>query len=310
MIYIVGLVLLKYGMCSAPGDGWFYSGSGGFENNCPKSECQADCGIGEYRLGCSGGSNGACVSCNNKPANSTYTTRGGLNSNCAWNCDLKYTLAGVLCVENSCTKPIPPNSTYILIYPICDHQCNAGYYNPFINPTSCYACQAGKYSLQGNPCADCPAGTFSGLTASPSGVNCQACPAGTYSVNPGASLISACQSCQAGTYASTAGASSASICLDCPAGTSSTGANKACVPCDIGTYSSTGKSCDKCEAGTFASDVGATKCKACPVNTFANSTGMASCFPCDICSTDGIYRAYCGPISSGYCSACTNPLVR
>ena len=312
------LLLSKYGLCVAPGDGWFYSGDGGYEDKCKTSQCQTDCSTGYYRSGCQSNSSGSCVLCNNGPAYSTYTTRGNLISDCTWGCNTGYSRSGLTCIQNSgCTKTLPAYSTYSgTNYPNCDHQCNAGYFNAqsSVNPISCTVCQAGSFALQGAlGCTVCPAGTFSNVAGSPSDVNCQKCPAGTYSTSAGASLSATCQNCQAGRYSSTPGASSTTACQDCPSGTASalSGAINAaaCLLCGTGKYTnSTGRAvCASCDAGTVASGYGTIQCTKCLPNTYAPTPGLTACRPCDYCTTAGIFKAACGPISAGYCTTCTNP---
>jgi hypothetical protein len=328
LISAMGIILLlsSYGPVGAvaPGDGWYYSDNGGYENSCPVRPCQTDCNVGYYRSGCSGNSTGICIPCNNnKPTDSYYSSRGNLISDCEWACDAGFvkSLSGLACVSNTlCTKTIPQFATYSNANaPNCDHQCSSGYFNAqaSTNPTSCSVCPAGTYSQQGaTTCTACPTGTFSVIVGSSSSTNCQLCPAGTYSTSAGASHPSVCLNCQAGTYSNEAGAGTVLACQLCPMGTASasTGASSAdvCLPCTAGKYSDvTGRTvCTSCTAGTHASGSGSSKCTACIPNFYAPSSGMTSCTPCEICNTTGVYKAGCGPISSGYCTQCTNPEVQ
>lgn len=309
------VLLIPSSLCILPGDGWYYSSHGWYNNTCKVSLCETNCNLGFYRLGCLGNSTGDCVECTNGPPFSSYSTRGNLISDCAWSCNQGYTQSGQTCIANTaCTKVIPQYSTYSDVnYPNCAHQCNAGYFGAQVtNPISCSACPAGTYSLQGSTaCTNCAAGTYSGVTASPSDVNCQKCPSGTYSANTGASLSSTCLNCQGGTYSLAAGAVA---CQACPEGTSSAilGANSAvvCSLCSPGKYTNTtGRiACVSCDAGTF-SPSGATKCSNCASDTYAAASGMGACLPCAICNSPGIYRSGCGPVSAGYCASCSNPAV-
>jgi hypothetical protein len=306
---------------TAPGNGWYYSGDGGYENLCPISPCANDCTLGNYRFGCYSNSSGTCVSCNNKPDNSYYITKGNFESDCTWVCDSGFIQSGSICIENSkCTKSIPMNSAYSnTAYPNCDHKCNAGYFNleTATNPTACTACQAGQYSSQGaTACTLCSAGTFSNYVGSPGKVNCLPCSTGTYSTNSGASQSDVCVSCQAGTYSTAFGADTASTCHACPEGTYSTsiGANteEICSMCVAGKYTGIAGmlACVDCDAGTYAANTGTSKCTVCPTNSYTSTAGMVSCKPCEYCNEPGIYRNGCGPVSSGYCTACTNAAVQ
>jgi hypothetical protein len=302
-----------------PGNGWYYSDHGGFENRCPTDSCKLDCGTGFYRSGCLGNSSGTCVACDNaKPENSAYSTRGDLVSNCAWECKPQFLKQGNSCVSDSlCSNTIPGNSVYSKNNtPNCDHQCRAGFFGAQTdNPAGCSACPAGTYSLQGaTVCSDCPAGTYSTMLASPTSMNCVACDAGKYSTAVKASDPSVCTSCTPGTYSATSGASLASQCQGCPAGTASasSGASSlaACTPCGAGKYTDTtgNTACANCAVGTFMNVTGATKCHSCSPNTFAATTGMTACALCEYC-TQGNYRTGCGPVSAGFCNACSNMAV-
>ena len=318
------LLLLTHcsSMAVPPGDGLFYSDNGGFSNSCPIDTCKSDCTTGFYRSGCLGNSSGTCVQCDNaKPADSAYNTGGGLANNCGWTCNSGFTRQGSNCVSSSqCNKAggIPANSVYSnTVFPDCQHQCNAGYFNAqaSVNPTSCSTCSVGTYSLQGaTVCSDCPTGTYSTVQASPNSINCLDCVAGKFSITAKASQSSVCTSCTAGTYSTTSGASSASFCQGCPAGTASPsqGANSVavCTACDVGKFTDTVGStdCTNCAAGTFMNVTGATKCFNCDPHTYAATTGMSACSLCEYCSK-GNYRLGCGPISAGFCNACSNTLV-
>jgi syndecan 4 len=327
---LLALGLLLYG-CSAlaagevaPGNGLYYSDHGGYENKCPISDCSSIlpvCGIGFYRSGCWGNSTGDCTQCNNnKPSNSSYSTKGGLVSDCAWVCDTGFTQVGQTCVSSTqCITPKPGNATYSNTNaPNCDFQCNAGYFNAqkSVNPDTCTECESGTFSLQGaTVCSECRVGTYSTMTASPSEVNCQNCPTGKFSTAGKGKNSNVCTSCGAGTYSTAVGANSSATCMECSAGTASTslGANNGavCVGCLPGKYTSApGKTvCDNCDAGTFSNSTGATKCFNCDPNTYASTTGLSLCTMCSYCTAAGSYRSGCGPISAGFCTSCSNALV-
>ena len=317
---IVLLVVTTANVTVYPGEGKFYSDHGGFLNLCPVQSCDPSrCNMGFFLSRCGGNFSGICAPCNNsKPANSDYSTRGGLISDCEWSCVAGYTVYQGACAStSSCSKPKPTNSDYSSAAPECDHKCNAGYFNSLtaINPTSCTSCQEGSFSNVGATiCTNCQAGTFSTVSASPNIQNCQQCLAGRYSTTSGASISSVCRTCQAGTYSSKLGASTASDCQGCSPGTasSSEGATNigTCVQCGTGRFTNTTAqtSCIECARGTYVSTSGATKCFNCDPNTYADRTGMSACSLCEYCSF-GNFRSGCGPISEGFCASCSNPLV-
>ena len=317
LLAVLCVMLSNYclGVLVPPGDGYFYSTHGWYNNSCEISPCLNNCGTGFYLSGCSGNTTGACVDCNNKPADSSYITKGTLISDCTWSCNSGYIRSVDSCIpNNACTKPKPQDSTYSNTnYPNCDHQCNAGYYGALAtNPISCSFCLAGTYSLQGaTVCTLCPAGTFSTVVYSPSSVNCDNCAAGTYSANAGANLASACVQCAAGTYS----LQGATMCVECPTGTSSAipGANSAsvCSPCGTGKYTNTtGRiACENCNAGTYAGSGGTTKCSTCAPDTYSPLPGASACLTCEWCTTNGLYKSQCGPVSAGSCVSCANMMV-
>jgi hypothetical protein len=313
LLVVLGILLSNHCLGIPPGDGYFYSTHGWYNNTCEVSQCLNTCNIGQYLSGCSGNNTGACESCNNGPEFSSYTNKGALISDCDWVCSGGYILSGNSCIQDSlCNKEIPPYSSYSdSNYPNCDHQCNAGYYGALAtNPPSCNLCLAGTYSLRGaTVCTLCPAGTFSTVVYSPSSANCEKCAAGTYSANAGANLASVCVQCAAGTYS----LQGAITCVECPAGTSSgvQGANSAslCASCSTGKYTATtGRiACVNCNAGTYAANVGTTKCAVCTPDTYSPLPGASACLACQYCTTNGLYKSQCGPVSAGGCVSCTMP---
>jgi hypothetical protein len=106
---------------------------------------------------------------------------------------------------------------------------------------------------------------------------CLLCPSGSYGDSGNAS---ACTTCKAGSYASNPGAAQ---CDQCPPGTYMpplTGATSSaqCVICPVGKYSNTGHSdstsisaCTACEAGSYASEFGASQCDLCAPGTYAHT---------------------------------------
>lgn len=322
---LLGLVLLHCQvtvLAVSPGDGYYYSGNGGYENKCGISTCDSSipptvCDVGFYLSGCSGNSSGTCTPCNNKPGNASYTTRGNLVSDCAWMCNTGFTNISSACVSNTqCNTAKPGNTTYSdTNFPTCGFQCNAGFYNTqtSANPTSCTACDAGTYSSQGSTvCTNCSAGTYSTVMASPSSENCQNCPAGKFSTTVKAITSAFCGSCQAGTYTSSLGSTG---CTACDAGTASANLGATdpgtCVQCTAGKFSNTTGStlCTDCAAGTFMNVTGATKCYNCSPNTYAATAGLSVCAQCQICSSNGQWKSGCGPVLPGTCELCTNPAV-
>ena len=119
----------------------------------------------------------------------------------------------------------------------------------------------------------CPSGTF---FRSEIDTTCQACPAGTYS----GTSASSCALCLAGTYYTGTGASSSQTCTGCPVGTFATAlgaaSNGACSGCLAGTYSATTTSaCTLCPAGTFSlnpSQILLSACVSCPAGSTSNAT--------------------------------------
>ena len=53
-----------------------------------------------------------------------------------------------------------------------------------------------------------------------------------------------------------------------------------CLECPVGTYSSTGASCDPCQPGTFGAETGLAECDVCPPGKFAPSERLTECTDC------------------------------
>ena len=76
--------------------GFYYVPNPTFSASCESTKTACDnttCGIGKYRQGCSGGSNGTCQPCTTATASQTYSTGGGLTDSC---------------LVVGCTKVCPP----------------------------------------------------------------------------------------------------------------------------------------------------------------------------------------------------------
>ena len=200
---------------------------------------------------------------------------------------------------NSCLIQCNPgfmlSDNYCVPQPTC-LACPAGTYNTVNGSSSCTPCPScpiGQY----NPgctlttagscafCPSCPAGYYSPTCFAadlslklPAATPCAQCPAGMYSpVNASACVFCpygkytlsdadrTCVSCGAGTYSSTVGASNSATCTTCPSGLFAGIASSACSYCLAGTYilSSTNSTCTSCGAGTFSTVAGATSADAC-----------------------------------------------
>lgn len=141
-------------------------------------------------------------------------------------------------------------------------------------------------------CAECAAGTASGLTGGAD--TCAPCEPGTATAS---NRSSACQPCARGESSTKRGATS---CTLCEPGTFSADANStSCTPCAAGNYTDTAGSprCIECPPGSAIAEQGGTACAACNVHEFANASGLTSCHACP----SGEFATNRG---SQYCSTC------
>ena len=89
-------------------------------------------------------------------------------------------------------------------------------------------------------------------------------------------------------------------CAPCFGGTHSIDGT-ACIPCDPGTFASSGAvSCNTCSPGTYSTG-GASICSECGPGTYQGSTGQASCNPCPagtfttLAGSTQCFGCACGP---------------
>ena len=209
----------------------YYSGNGGFSNNCPINECAtfaASCTTGQYLNGCGGGTvQGSCGACTNTPpANAAYTTNGGLNATgCTWKCGNNYDQVGQTCVLKQCASNgfalTVSNSQYADSlgggdYPTCNFVCKAGYSGTTVTgargPTACGQCAPGGAAAAGSStCTTCSPGFFALAGAG----TCSPCVAPFFSTTTGAGSCSSCLNCATGQYKLGCGGASAGTCQNC-----------------------------------------------------------------------------------------------
>ena len=213
----------------------WYTGNGGYSNNCPISTCDTTvCPLGKYLSGCGGTSAGNCdSSCTNAiPTFSVYSSNGGTSATgCSWECAVNFelNLAGTGCVQKTCAanyKESKPFSSFLASdqgsYPFCKYQCNAGYIgNGTIipdgrGPAACIICQAGTAAAAGAAsCTDCGPGLYS---ASAGSATCSICYANDlkYSLGTRNTGCSDCTLCAAaGSFKNSCGGASAGGCDPC-----------------------------------------------------------------------------------------------
>jgi hypothetical protein len=214
----------------------FYSGHGGYGNNCPITDCSSHavtaCTAGKYLSGCGGGTEtGSCIACSGLPQNAEFTTNGGLSaSGCLWRCLENYELSGGLCVLKTCASAnegalrLPSGISNIQYasdenggaFPTCKYICMAGYSGPTASgdrgPSSCTQCAAGTAAVAGSSsCTPCNEG-FSSVAGS---ATCTACLPNTFASSKNSASCSACQLCSSGYYKSGCGPISPGSCAEC-----------------------------------------------------------------------------------------------
>lgn len=139
----------------------------------------------------------------------------------------------------------------------------------------CVRCAVGSRCGGGFLYEVCPPGRYiSAFTYGPTDV-CLPCPPGTYTAASGST---SCVPCDVGTTA-TVGKSS---CAPCPpgrygvSGVMETGAASGlCASCPPGSFSASGGVCALCPAGTYSDTLGAAQCTACPYGSSSGSGAAA-----------------------------------
>ena len=210
----------------------WYTGNGGYNNNCPIATCDTTvCPNGYYLSGCGGTSAGDCssVCTNTKPSNSVWSSNGGTSATgCSWECAVNYELSGGGCVLKQCaanSKASVSNSAFLTgtdgQFPTCKYQCNAGYMgvgtsSDLRGPSSCSICQAGTAAAAGaTSCFECGPGLYSASAGSSA---CSICDPNylKYSLGARNTGCSDCTLCAAaGSFKNSCGGASAGGCDPC-----------------------------------------------------------------------------------------------
>ena len=292
-------------------------------SNLCKACTTAVCSTGQYRGACGAESDGACLPCTAKPANSNFVGAGSpYNTNsCAWACASGFFQSAGTCAACTstpcsigqyrsacsasadgkcvpCTNPIPANAAYS----------SAG--NPYDANTCAWVCNAGYFNGGGvcQPCstAACPAGQYRGRCTQTGDGPCLACtskPASSNFVGPGSpyNTDSCPWGCVAGYY--TTGAACASCTTSaCGVGFFRTAcgvaADSKCTPCTNPIPANAAYS-------AASSPYDSNNCAwACNPGYFRSG---AACQPCTQTQCPvGQYRAVCTPAQDGACAPCTS----
>lgn len=198
----------------------------------------------------------------------------------------------------------------------------------------CLACTAGTFSIDGQSCVTCPAGSscattsatptkcVAGTYSSAGQKTCSECLGTTFSSSDGAI---ACTACDVGYWAAS-GATSCSPCTNKPSAFTYTGSasSNSCSfsstpSCPAGTYAKESTStCEQCTTGTYqgsSTTAWATACTTCPAGYQCPTQGMtsptqcangffsnASSNACTIICPAGQYAAW----GQSQCSICKN----
>eukprot|EP00698_Gefionella_okellyi_P001450 TRINITY_DN11405_c0_g1_i11.p1 TRINITY_DN11405_c0_g1~~TRINITY_DN11405_c0_g1_i11.p1 ORF type:complete len:2212 (+),score=424.46 TRINITY_DN11405_c0_g1_i11:34-6669(+) len=235
--------------------------------NSRSYQCTA-CATGSYAAG--PGDNATCIQCSagafTNVSASTMCTK----------CDLGYWSASG---DTHCTACLAGNYANVSGDSGVCRPCASGSFSANDGSTRCETCLRGSWSTTGRTrCEQCAAGTFSAdLSASQP---CAVCPAGSFSNASGAS---GCSQCEVGYWA----AANSTQCTACSAGTYSnvTSASQPCAVCPAGSFSNTSgaSGCSQCEVGYWAA-ANSTQCTACGAGTYSNMTGSTSVSGCFNCS--------------------------
>ena len=224
-----------------------------------------------------------------------------------------------LCFMDMCTF-----TKKVYVADVCE-ECKGGH---FLLNGSCHICPLGTFSVNGETCLPCAAGTYATRGAS----TCIPCAEGTFSSSAAYTCSPTCEAgyycankiktaCDAGTYSSTVNASDKLTCKTCTSGTySSKGAVECTSTCGSGNWCSKDDSVrHSCDSGTYSSDTSASSISTC-INCddgFFNSVGSSTCgTPCGAgywCSSgvrticpEGTYSSSTTATTASECKACSS----
>ena len=158
---------------------------------------------------------------------------------------------------------------------------NSSTYCKPLQAVKCEPCVAGAYNDvdNGDTCTPCPAGKYSGATAT----QCTSCLAGRYTTNANSA---SCPWCPSGRFQPHSGSSSCLECATCASGAAQTGCWRAaggyCTPCAPGNFINTTKVCTPCPAGKYQSDSDQFMCESCATGTFQPAEGRVFCTNCGV----------------------------
>ena len=295
----------------------------------------SSCAVGQYRGLCTPFSDGACISCSNKPAGAYYTAEGRPLSanNCSWSCSEGFFQAASSCIAcNSSLCPIgqyrstctmfsdgsciechkkPNNSDYIE-GGSCSWVCQTGY---FQENASCFSCSADQ----------CPLGKYrQGCTSTANGIciSCSNKPSfAVYTSNGNPYYMNNCSwDCNSGFFARNGS------CLPCNVSYCAVGfyrglcthiSDSVCMPCTVkpfeATFVSSGVPSDQnnckwsCDPGFYQIEQLCTKCNFsfCPLGQYrapCTETMDSTCEPCTNKPADAVYTVSSIPLYQNNCS--------
>lgn len=174
--------------------------------------------------------------------------------------------------------------------------------------SSCATCGPGMYASSASSCSSCSPGTYWD-NATLETTSCSTCAVGKVALNSSQSTCfscglgrfmlsaSSCSTCSYGTYWDNANISATS-CQVCQQGKVALNLGQStCSICGVGTYTSSSSSCTLCSPGTYWGNatVSAASCQACSTGYVALNSGQSTCTTCGV----GMYAA-----SSSKCSYC------
>eukprot|EP00808_Paulinella_micropora_P019081 g39086.t1 len=179
-----------------------YTSNGGLSNACAFAcnerffldagqgtclQCETDCPVGQYRVGCGGAGAGRCTPCSGLPVGAYWTNDGGLSDSCLWSCS-----AGSWKEDQNCVT--------CASCPVGSWRDNCGGENPGLCKPCQNAAQNSYYTTGGstvpNSCQwSCNIGSY----ADPAGLDClpcrPTCAVGRYLADCGGSSPGLCRAC-------------------------------------------------------------------------------------------------------------------
>lgn len=215
--------------------------------------------------------------------------------------------AGSFHAGHKCCYPCPPGTASSETNPFECQPCTAGRYADTQGKTVCEQCGVGRYTAEtrATTCSICAAGEFASSLGS---TRCTPCTATPRSFQPEVGTDTCIDTCvdpyvvtTDGTQCKPISGAATTPATPCAAGEHISADGSSCIPCPIGSYSTTtnARFCTVCPAGTITSVTGSSTCTNCTVGRYSHTSGTSTCIDCEF----GTYSSSPGSSSCVTCAS-------